>query len=59
VYVDGGRVGVTPMTLAEVRPGVHTVRFELAGHRPWATAVTVEAGVQGRVGASLEPQREP
>jgi hypothetical protein len=40
--------------MINVKPGAHRVRIELPGHRPWATSVTVDAGAQARIGASLE-----
>ena len=54
VYVDDVRVGITPLTMINVKPGAHRVRIELPGHRPWTTSVTVDAGAQARIGASLE-----
>jgi len=55
VYVDDLPVGITPLTMINVKPGPHRVRIELPGNRPWTTSVTVEAGAQARVGASLVP----
>lgn len=54
VFVDDVRVGVAPMSLADVSAGTHRVRMELPGFRRWATTVTVESGTRARVGASLE-----
>ena len=54
VFVDDLRVGVTPMSLAEVSAGAHRVRIELPGFRRWATTVNVGSGTRARVGASLE-----
>jgi hypothetical protein len=54
VFVDEVRVGTTPMTMNDVKPGQHRVRIELPGHLPWTTSVNVEAGAEARVGASLE-----
>ena len=54
VFVDDVRVGVTPMSLADVSAGSHRVRIELPGFRRWATTVNVESGARARVGASLE-----
>ncbi len=54
VFVDDVRVGVTPMSLADVSAGSHRVRIELPGFRLWVTAVNVETGARARVGASLE-----
>ncbi|MGH9257543.1 MAG: PEGA domain-containing protein [Vicinamibacterales bacterium] len=54
VYLDDVRVGVTPVTINDVRLGTRRVRIELTGHRPWITSVEVEAGAHLRLGASLE-----
>jgi serine/threonine-protein kinase len=54
VVLDGKPVGQTPLRLAKVAPGLHSVRLELAGHAPWATTVTVAAGKAARVAGSLE-----
>ena len=54
IYVDEVRVGTTPMTMKNVKPGAHRVRIEMPGLRPWTTIVNVEAGVLAHVGASLE-----
>ena len=54
IYVDEIRIGVTPITMNNVAPGTHQVRMELLGHQTWRTTVTVDAGAQHRVGASLE-----
>ena len=54
VFVDGVLVGQTPLTFVDVMPGARRVRLLLPGHRTWETSVTVEAGAQVRVGASLE-----
>ena len=40
---------------AFLTPGVHAIRLELEGYRPWSSSVTVEAGARVRVGGSLEP----
>jgi hypothetical protein len=56
VFLDGTRVGTTPIALPAVRIGSHAVRFELAGHRSWSASVSVVAGDKNRVAASLEQQ---
>ena len=55
VFIDGTRVGRTPMSLADVRPGAHTVRLALPEHRLWVTSVELAPGERRRVAASLEP----
>ena len=56
VFLDGKRVGTTPMALPAVRVGSHAVRFELADHKPWSASVPVVSGEKNRVAASLEQQ---
>lgn len=56
VWLDGRRVGVSPLTLSEVAPGTRSVRFELAGHATWTNTITLAAGESRRVTASLEPR---
>lgn len=54
VLLDGRRVGVTPVTLAEVAIGSHVVRIEMAGRKPWTSTARVTAGKMERVTASLD-----
>ena len=54
IYLDDVRVGVTPMTMGNVRPGTYRVRMELFGHQSWLTAVDLAAGEQRRLGASFD-----
>ena len=56
VFIDGKRIGTTPVALPSVRAGSHAVRFELSGHRPWTASIRVVAGEKNRVAASLEQQ---
>jgi hypothetical protein len=59
VYVDGARVGTSPLKLESFKPGRHDIRLELPGHRPWTTTITAVAGRPTRVTASLELSPEP
>lgn len=54
VFLDGKRVGTTPMSLPAVTSGNHAVRLELTGFKPWTASVRVVAGERNRVAASLE-----
>ena len=56
VFVDGRSVGTTPLKLPGVALGSRRVRVELAGHRPWASTVTVGRNQEARVAASLQRQ---
>jgi hypothetical protein len=54
VFVNDRLAGSTPIEISGLPPGPATVRIELDNHQPWMTTVTVVAGQQTRVGASLE-----
>ena len=54
VLLDGKSVGQTPLSLAEVAPGSHVVRIEMAGKKPWTATAHVVAGKMERVTGSLE-----
>jgi hypothetical protein len=54
VFVDGRLAGQTPLSLPDVRVGSHAVRIERAGYRIWTASVSISAGEQNRVTASLE-----
>ena len=56
VFMDGKRIGTTPMSLPSVRTGSHAFRFEMTGHKPWTASLPVVAGEKNRVAASLEQQ---
>jgi hypothetical protein len=47
-------IGRTPLVISDVRAGLHDVRLELGGFRPWATSVRVDGASRTRVAASLE-----
>jgi hypothetical protein len=52
VYVDGKLEGYTPTKLS-LSPGKHSVRLEKQGYKTWATDVTLAAGSQSTVDATL------
>jgi len=54
VSVDGRSVGVTPLLVPKLSPGVHSVLIQLAGHRTVSHKVSVIAGKQQRVAVTLE-----
>tara|TARA_B100001167_G_scaffold175542_1_gene128804 strand:+ start:255 stop:650 length:396 start_codon:yes stop_codon:yes gene_type:complete len=57
VYVDGRSLGVTPLSVPDISPGSHTIRFIIEGYREWTTIVEVVSGQSIRVAASLEGVR--
>lgn len=56
VLLDGRSIGRTPLTLPDVAIGMHVVRIELAGKKPWTSPARVVAGETARVTGSLEDQ---
>lgn len=54
VYLDGRRIGTTPLVLESAPTGSHALRLELDGYRRWTSSVRVAAGERNRVTASLE-----
>jgi hypothetical protein len=54
VFVNGQLVGSTPFVMPDLPAGPASVRIELDGYQTWATTVTVKAGEQTRVAASLD-----
>ena len=58
VFVDGQGVGVAPVT-AEVAPGLHHVRAELAGYRPQELDAQLEARAPQDFSLKLEPLSTP
>jgi hypothetical protein len=57
VFVDRGRVGISPVRLSKVRAGSHTVRIDLDGYERWSRAVAVVTNQSTRVTAMME--RDP
>jgi hypothetical protein len=54
VFVDNRLAGSTPIAIPGLPAGPVTVRIEMDGYQPWTTRVSVSAGGQTRVAASLE-----
>lgn len=44
VYLDGVRLGLTPLKLWTVQAGVHSVRYSKAGFRPVSFNFRIKAG---------------
>jgi hypothetical protein len=56
VQLDGETVGVAPMELSDVTPGVHTLTFFLPGYETATVEVNVEPGAREVVDVALVPQ---
>jgi hypothetical protein len=53
-FVNQQSVGVTPVSLKDLRAGSYVVRVEYGGYERWSTAVTVSAIREARVTARLQ-----
>lgn len=56
--LNGRVVGVTPVTLEDLAPGVYNVNLQLEGFLPLTTTVRVVAGERARAAASLTSAQE-
>ena len=59
VFLDGERVGRTPVLLSDVAAGLHEIRIQRDGYRGWSTTTRVVASERTRVGASLDRTARP
>ena len=57
VFVNGQRVGKTPLVLDNLQVGSRAVRLRLDGHESWSRAVDVVANQRSSVVALLQPSR--
>ena len=53
VSLDGVYKGITPLTIPNIFPGLHTVRVEKTGYLPWLDTVNINAGETIPVNAAL------
>jgi hypothetical protein len=53
IYSDGAFVGNTPSTL-KVSPGLHTIRVTRSGYKEWSRDITIQAGSDAHLLATLE-----
>jgi hypothetical protein len=57
VYVDDSHVGKTPMTL-KLKPGQHAFRMFMNSYQNWVQWITIEAGAEAHVKATLTKSNE-
>ena len=57
VFVNGERVGKTPLVLDNLQIGSRAVRLRLDGHESWSRAIDVVANHRASVVAQLQPSR--
>lgn len=55
VYVDGAFIGNAPATL-KLSPGQHTIHVSQSGFKDWSRDITVQAGSEAHLTATLEKQ---
>lgn len=54
VVLDGKSLGVTPLTVPDVRTGSHPLRLERAGYKTLVTSVVIKSGERARIAVTLE-----
>ena len=54
IRIDGRNLGPAPLTVRQLRPGTHTLELRMPGYKPWSQRLTVAAGDNRRVMATLE-----
>lgn len=55
VYLDNQRRGVTPLTLASIPGGSHSVRYSLEGYEDYAIGLELTPGIQTPLHGDLRP----
>jgi hypothetical protein len=54
IRIDGRDLAPTPLTIRQLRPGTHTLELRLPGYKTWSQRITVAAGDNRRITATLE-----
>jgi hypothetical protein len=54
IRIDGRELAPTPLTVRQLRPGTHTLELRLPGYKVWSQKLTVAAGDNRRIMATLE-----
>jgi serine/threonine protein kinase len=54
VVLDGKALGVTPLTVPDVRTGSHPLRLERTGYKTLVTSVIIKSGERARIAVTLE-----
>jgi hypothetical protein len=54
IRIDGRDLAPTPLTVRQLRPGTHTLELRLPGYKTWTQRITVAAGDNRRITATLE-----
>ena len=57
IYIDGKRVGTSPMFIPEYLIGQHSIRLSKAGHSDYTATITVSEGATSEVSATLQNGR--
>jgi hypothetical protein len=54
VVLDGKSIGVTPLTVPDLRTGSHPLRLERTGYKTLVTSVVIKSGERTRIAVTLE-----
>ena len=58
IWIDGKRVGESPLFIQDLLVGRHNIRLTKAGHSDYVSTITIEEGQTTQVNAQLENGRE-
>ncbi len=59
VYVDNAYRGITPLAMADISSGSHTLLIQLTGYQDYVSTVQVNKGATNTVAAALNPVATP
>ena len=59
IYLDNAYRGITPLTLANIPQGGHTIVLKITGYQDWTSPVNVAAGSYAQVSGTLSSGQPP
>jgi hypothetical protein len=59
IYLDTTYRGITPLTLANIPQGSHSITLKINGYQDWTSSVNVVAGSYTQVSGVLNPGQPP
>jgi hypothetical protein len=59
IWLDNSYRGITPMVLADIYQGSHTLTLKMDGYQDWSSTVNVDAGSYTEVSGTLSGSPQP
>ena len=59
IWLDNGYKGITPMVLADIPQGSHSITLKMDGYQDWISTVKVDGGNYAQVSGTLSPDQQP